>query len=77
MVPIGAPYFLKVALEKQYNIQIHDDFAKQEGESVQIEKQVKELLEHDLIEEGTGAWSSPAVLVKKKSGDWRFCIDFR
>jgi len=31
----------EVALERQYNIQIHDDFAKQAAESVQSEKQVK------------------------------------
>jgi len=31
----------EVALEKQYNIQIHDDFAKQEGESDEVVKQVK------------------------------------
>ena len=43
----------------------------------EIEKQVKELKEHDLIREGRGAWSSPVVLVKKKDGSWRFCVDYR
>jgi len=46
----------------------------QEGE---IERQVKELKEHGLVKEGHGAWSSPVVLVKKKDGSWRFCVDYR
>jgi transposase InsO family protein len=43
----------------------------------EIERQVNLLKENGLIEEGRGAWSSPVVLVKKKDGRWRFCIDYR
>ena len=43
----------------------------------EIEQQVQDLLEKGLIEEGNGEWSSPVVLVRKKSGQWRFCCDFR
>jgi hypothetical protein len=43
----------------------------------EIERQVEKLKEQDLIEEGQGAWSSPVVLVKKKDGSWRFCVDYR
>ena len=35
------------------------------------------LKEHDLIEEGTGPYSAPVVLVKKKIGKWRSCVDYR
>ena len=38
---------------------------------------MKKLLERGLIEPANGAWSSPAVLVRKKDGTWRFCIDYR
>ena len=43
----------------------------------EIERQVQLLKEHDLIEEGTGPYSAPVVLVKKKDGKWRFCVDYR
>ena len=43
----------------------------------EAEKQVKELLEKGLIEPAGGAWSSPVVLIRKKDGNWRFCVDYR
>lgn len=42
-----------------------------------IEKQVEEMLQSGVIQHSTGAFSSPAILVKKKDGTWRVCIDYR
>lgn len=40
-------------------------------------RQVSKLLDEGIIEESNSPWASAYVLAKKKSGDYRLCIDFR
>ena len=42
-----------------------------------IEEEVEKMLSIDLIEPARSPWSSPVVLIPKKDGSVRFCIDFR
>ncbi|KMQ83460.1 hypothetical protein RF55_19996, partial [Lasius niger] len=42
-----------------------------------IDKEVEEMEAAGVIEPSRSAWSSPVVVVKKKDGKYRFCIDFR
>ena len=43
----------------------------------EIDKHIEQLLESDIIEESDSPWGSPVVLVAKKNGTSRLCIDYR
>ena len=42
-----------------------------------IDKAVDEMLEADVIRRSRSPWSFPVVIVDKKDGSKRFCVDFR
>ena len=43
----------------------------------EIDRQVKDMLQQDVIEQSSSPWASNVVIVKKKDGSLRFCIDYR
>ena len=42
-----------------------------------IEKKVEEMLQAGLIQESDSPWAAPVVIIDKKDGSKRFCVDYR
>ena len=42
-----------------------------------IDKQVEEMRRHGIIEPASSPWASNVVLVRKRDGSLRFCVDYR
>ena len=42
-----------------------------------IDRHVEEMLQHDVIEPAASPWCSNVVMVKKRDGTMRFCVDYR
>ncbi|XP_049345420.1 uncharacterized protein LOC125809928 [Solanum verrucosum] len=43
----------------------------------EIERMVEDMLHSGVIRHSTNPYSSPIVMVKKKDGTWRMCVDYR
>jgi len=53
------------------------DASQAEPKNPKIQREIDELLQMGFIEHSKSPCSSPIVMVKKKTGKWRLCVDFR
>ena len=43
----------------------------------EIDRQINDMMKSNVIRPSTSPWAAPVVLVEKKNGEQRFCIDYR
>ena len=48
-----------------------------DGLREELQKQISDMREQGVIRPSTSPWASPVLLVKKKNGTYRMCVDYR
>ena len=43
----------------------------------EVDQQVEDMLRNGIIQPSSSPWSAPVILVQKKDGTYRFCVDYR
>ena len=46
-------------------------------QSIALKEEINKLLNHGLIAPSHSPWAFPVLLIKKKNGKWRMCVDYR
>jgi transposase InsO family protein len=78
MRQIGCTNKMKMKIELTSNAPIYyRPYRLSHSERNQVKEVVDELMRSDIVEDSSSPFASPVLLVKKKTGDVRLCIDYR
>lgn len=76
--PMSVNNFYKQKLRVRDNDPVYTkNYRLPNSQKEEINKQVDNLLKNNLIEPSQSDYNSPVILVPKKGGKWRMCIDYR
>jgi hypothetical protein len=73
-VAVGVKHYIKTTTDKPIQLRPHRaPYAYRQ----EITRQVKEMLDNDVIRRSNSPWAAPVVLANKKDGSKRFCANYR
>ena len=67
----------RIRTESNAKIPQKNPYRLSHAESLELQRQVEDLLKKGLISKSNSPYSSPVLFVKKKDGTMRMCIDYR
>ena len=75
---LGQAGMIKHSIDTQGNPPIRlRPYRSARNQADEIDKHVKEMYEAGVIRNSTSPWAAPVLIVAKKGGEKRFCIDYR
>lgn len=80
-VPFGLPHVRlqdhKIPLQDEYQVVKVRPYRYPAIQKTEIERFIREMIEAGIVRDSNSPVASPIVMVKKKDGSWRLCVNYR